>query len=622
MDDKINWETLPIPTYEEATSSRPASSQTHRGPEEPSDDAERQGLLGRGSEPRRNGNYQAPSAQSVRSSQDSDLHLPEVNGHEDEDEDLRHDMEQMDVLDPLQPDTAAQRRARMRSQFSKRLSSLTTTLSSIHLPSFAALTSRIPRLSDQYRPSLPIVARLAGLFTIIALIYILFALDVIPTRSRIGQQYDPESVRTYVQGHVDANRIRDYLKYITSYDHVAGSEGDLFLARWIQGLWESAKLDDVSVSDYFVYLNYPTVEGRRVAIVDPPEMRWQAKLDEEPVYPNAGPGQKNTLSWHGNSRAGNVTGPLVYANGGSREDFQTLKDMGINLNGSIVLVKYYSTQGDRALKVKAAELAGASGCLIYSDPQEDGFLKGEALPNGRWRPDDAVQRGAVSLMSWVVGDVLTPGWASSMNANRFSINDNPGLNNIPSLPLAWRDAQKLLQALEGHGQKVPLDWVGGVPDVEWWTGDDSSPTVHLQNEQDENIYQQIWNVHGTIRGIESPRKKIIVGNHRDAWCFGSVDPGSGTAVMLEVVNIFSGLRKLGWRPLRTIEFASWDAEEYNLIGSTEYVEDHMEYLRENGVAYLNVDVGVYGDRFRAAASPLFERVVLRVLDRVADPHKN
>ncbi|KAJ9620448.1 hypothetical protein H2203_007654 [Taxawa tesnikishii (nom. ined.)] len=439
----------------------------------------------------------------------------------------------------------------------------------------------------------------------------------------MATHYDPESVRARVQAEVDEDRIRDYLKYITSFDHVAGTEGDLYLAKWVQETWQNSNLDDVAMLDYYVYLNYPTKDGRKVAIVDPPELAWEAKLEEEQVYSEPGQERSQTLNFHGHSRKGDVKGHLVYANGGSREDFQKLKDMGVDLNGSIALVRYYTTQGDRALKVKAAELAGAAGCLIYSDPKEDGFLKGEPLPNGRWRPEDAVQRGGVSLMSWIVGDVLTPGWASTLDSMRASETNNSGLTNIPSLPLAWRDAQKLLQVLKGHGKKVPEEWVGGVPQVdEWWTGNGSSPVVHLKNEQDENKLQNIWNVHGIIEGMEQTSKKIIVGNHRDSWCFGSIDPGSGTAVLMEVVNIFGTLRRLGWRPLRSIEFVSWDAEEYNLIGSTEFVEDNIDALRAHGVGYLNVDVGVFGDKFWAAASPLYERALLHVLDRVSDPVKN
>ena len=372
-----------------------------------------------------------------------------------------------------------------------------------------------------------------------------------------------------------------------------------------------------------MYLNYPKKDGRRVAIVDPLSKAWEAKIEEEPVYhPHE---KQQTLAFHGHSKSGNVMGPLIYANYGAQSDFKALSDSDLNMTGSIVLMRSNGEQPDHGLKVRAAESWGAVGALIYTDPAESGFKKGDTWPDGRWLPSDGVQRGAVSLMSWILGDVLTPGWASTGGAKRMSKDNNPGLVNIPSLPLSWRDAQPLLQSLKGHGQKLlsdGRDWIGGVPDVEWWTGDQSSPVVNLVNEQDEVEKQPIYNVHGLIEGMESPQAKIFVGNHRDSWCFGSADPGSGTAVLVELVNIFGQLRRLGWRPLRTIEFVSWDAEEYNLAGSTEYVEENADALRQNGIAYLNVDIGITGSEFSAAASPLFRRPLMHVLDRVTDPARN
>lgn len=511
-DEKSQYISLPIPTYEEATSSRPTSSQ--RGPEEVSDDAEREGLLGNATSAARNGSYRAPTAESPRPSEDSDLDLHEMTGDgDDEDAALRRSMEQMEMMEP-EDATGSQRQTRLSKSFAQ----LSHRWRRIRFPRFTAFTSRIPTIPEEYRLSLPIIARLAGLFTIAALIYVLFALDIIPSSRNYATRFDPESVRSRVQAEADPRRIADYLQYITSFDHVAGTEGDLYLAEWVREMWTNAELDKVAMQEYYVYLNYPTKDGRRVAIVDPPEKRWEAVLEEENVYGDKGREKQQTLNWHGSSKSGNVTGPLIYANGGSREDFQKLKDMGVDLTGSIVLVRYYHTQSDRSMKVKAAEAAGAAGCIIYSDPKEDGFLQGEVLPGGQWRPSDAVQRGSVALSSWVVGDALTPGWASTVKADRVSEDDNPGLVKIPSLPLSWRDAQKLLQALKGHGQKVPSDdWVGGVPDVEWWIGDKTSPQVNLMNLNDENKKQRIWNVHGLIQGMETSAKKIVVGNHRDAW---------------------------------------------------------------------------------------------------------
>ena len=369
-------------------------------------------------------------------------------------------------------------------------------------------------------------------------------------------------------------------------------------------------------------MNYPKEGGRRVAIVEPQEKAWEATLEEGNVYAN---GKVQTPAFHGLSASGNVTGPLIYVNFGHKKDFKRLWDSDIDVRGCVALIRYYGTQPDRAMKLKAAQDAGVAGVLMYSDPAEDGFKKGPVWPDGPWRPGDSVQRGSVALSNIIVGDVLTPGRASTKDEERMSKDKNPALPHIPSLPLSWKDAQKLLQALNGIGEKLPHDWVGGVPDVgnEWFSGHhEKSPKVNLQNFQDEVEKQRVTNIFGSLIGIEDKAKKIIVGSHRDAWCFGAAEPGSGTAVMVEVARVLGELRAQGWRPLRTIEFASWDAEEYNMIGSTEHVEAHIDDLRENALAYLNVDVGVTGDKLWANGSPIFKHAWTRVLGRLTDPHQN
>ncbi|KAK7714467.1 hypothetical protein SLS57_007195 [Botryosphaeria dothidea] len=610
VDEKHHYdpkESLPIPTYEEATSSRPPSALSYLGPNEVSDDAERQGLLGRsgasdrgGGASRRPDGYQQPSVESVRDSMESDLSLPDmVEESEDEETGLHREMEQLEVIE-VGGQPHGSRRARIGMSFSKRISSIGATLSSIRYSVFL---------------------RLFGVLMMASLVYALLVTSVFPLGHGGMAPFNPEWARSFVQSQISAERIRDNLKHITSIDHVAGTKGDKFLANWIESFFKQAGMDKVATLEYNVYLNYPIKEGRRVAVVDPPEFRYEAKLEEELVMPGIAPEQQ-TLVFHGLSRAGNVTAPLVYANYGSREDFKTLKNRGIDVNGTIVLVRYYGSMSDRAMKVKFAEENGAIGCLIYSDPSDDGFVRGDVYPDGRWRPEDGVSRGSVAQSAWIVGDVLTPGIGSGKEAKRISKDNNPGLPNIPSMPLAWRDAKPLLQALKGHGDKVPKEWVGGIPEVEWWTGDQTSPLVLLQNEQDEEEKQPIWNVMGMFEGVETSAKKIFVGNHRDAWCFGSADAGGGTAVMMEVITALDLLVQQGWRPLRSIYFASWDAEEYNMIGSTEYVEDHIQDIRDNAIAYINVDVGVVGDKFRALGSPLFQHALSRVLGRVADPLKN
>ena len=626
VDEKPNkydpQDFLPIPTYEEATSSRPSSSQSYLGPEEVSHDAERQGLLS-STHHAQNDGYQRPTVESARSSLDF---LPSSgdSSRRSSAEALQREIQQMDVEEPGDPNSRAAR-------LSKRITSLTHSLSSInlpfrqYLPSGQYIRARIPSSLQglRFQPNWIVVGRIFAIFLVVFIIWLFFVSDLFKVGSgRMNTMFDPNSLRAYIQGHIDADNIRQNLQHVTQYDHIAGTEGDVYLAKLVETSFIEAGLEMVGLERFDVYLNYPKKGGRRVAIIDPPELAWEAKIEEELAYPAEFEAQQ-TMVFHGHSRTGNVTGPLIYANYGSRQDFQNLKDQGVDLKGSIALVRYYGSQPDRSLKVKAAEEAGAVGCIIYSDPAEDGFRKGEPYPKGRYMPENGVQRGSVTLSNFVIGDVLSPGFASLPGERRrISKDESRGLVNIPSIPLAWRDAQKLLQALKGHGKKVEDPKAkGGVPDVEWWTGDSGSPTVHLMNDQIEKERRPIYNVLGSITGLEQPEKSIIVGNHHDAWCFGGADPGSGTAVMLEVVRIFGELRRAGWRPLRTIEFASWDGEEYNMIGSTEHVEARIEDLRRDAFAYLNIDIAVTGNNFKAEG-PIFETALYRVLERVVDPNSN
>ncbi|KAJ5590820.1 hypothetical protein N7450_004792 [Penicillium hetheringtonii] len=594
-DDKFEYQSLPIPSYEEATA-QPSSSQSNL---EDGNNTERQGLLGR-----HDSNYHPPTVESVRNSLDDLASSVSASDRGSLDE-LRRELDQMEVDDSAHASSGS--RTQLRQRFSKRLSSLTRTLSAIQrplrrylpsLPRFRRPTIDLSNARERFRDQGCImVLRMFALLLVVSLVYVFFIGDIFNLNSRMvmGQSYSASSVENFIQGHINDTNIIENLRRITGFAHIAGTKGSFVLSEWIEQEMQNAGFDEIEREEFQVYLNYPREDGRKLAIIDPPQQVWEATLEEN---------DSDTPVFHGHSKSGNVTGPLVYANFGAREDFQLLSDRGISLNGSIALVRYYGTEPDRALKIKAAELAGAAGCIIYSDPSQDGFVNGPAYPKGRFMPTDGVQRGGVSLMSHVVGDVLTPGYASTPGEKeRLSPEDSPALVNIPSLPISWRDAQRLLQSLEGHGSK-------------------DSPTVHLMNLQDEEERQPIYNVLGTIIGLEEREKKIIVGNHRDSWCLGSVDPGSGTAVFMELIRVFGELLTYGWRPLRTIEFVSWDGEEYNLIGSTEHVEKEVETLRSNAYAYLNVDVGVSGPNFRVAGSPVFEHSVVSILNRLSDPFAN
>ncbi len=631
-DEKpYKYENVPIPTYDEAISSQsrtPQSRTNEHGAAE-----EHAGLLGSGDArlpvPTRRQGYQPPTIEDARDSLDSLDQLGaedfgpgrrRSSGEGDDDEEaVRREILEMDIEDPPSQSKWGQRISGIRSRFRipERFK--------IKWPdSWPRIRWKIPRIHLDANFWI-LIARLIAVTVVVGMAYLLFVSDIFSSMSAkmAATMYEPERVRSWWMEQVNGDLIRDNLRHITSFDHVAGTEGDYTLGTWVMGQFQEAGLEDVSREQFDVYLNYPKAGGRAVEILKADgSVQWSANLEEEQVYRK--PERKQAKAFHGHSKSGDVKGPLIYANYGSREDFKRLKGMGIDTKGAIALVRYFGTQGDRALKVKAAELAGFAGCLIYTDPVDDGSAgKGHGWPDGRYMPVDGVQRGAVSLMSWVVGDVLTPGWASTPGLPRLSPSDSPGLVQIPSLPLSWRDASNLILAIKDHGSPAPDDWQGAHGDrMERWTGDKSSPVVRLKNEQDENERQPIWNIHGKITGIESSEKSIIIGNHRDAWAFGAADPGSGTAVLLEIVRIFGDLKRYGWRPLRTIEFVSWDGEEYNLIGSTEYVEKEIERLREHGYAYLNVDTAVSGTDFFADASPVWHDTLIRVLDRVHDPSKN
>lgn len=469
------------------------------------------------------------------------------------------------------------------------------------------------------------IARILALFVVIGFFYIIFVSDLLTgVANRVGAGIRPsiEDLRIFLHNHLDEAHMRTSVKHFTNYAHVAGTEGDYALAEDVREMFIRAELEDVTMDRYHVYLNYPKPGGRAVEVLgDDGNPVFSAKLEEEDIAGvSAG---RQTFAFHAHSKSGDVKGPLIYANYGSREDFDMLKQAGISTEGAIALVRYSGTQKDLALKVKAAELAGFIGCIVYNDPADNGFRKGDVAPHGRFMPADAVSRGSVSSSRWVVGDVLTPGRSSTKDAERVSKSDAAALPGIPSLPLASRDAGPLLKAIKGFGQPTWHAWVGGVPDIgDWWTGNLSSPIVHLKNEQDEIERQAVWNVYGRIQGIEQNEKSIIIGNHRDSLAIGATNPHSGTSVMIELARVFGELRSRGWIPLRTIEFMSWDGAEYNLIGSTEYVELNEEDLRENAYAYINLDRAVMGSEFHASGSPVFNKLLLRILDRLWDPAFN
>jgi N-acetylated-alpha-linked acidic dipeptidase len=404
----------------------------------------------------------------------------------------------------------------------------------------------------------------------------------------------------------------EHLKTLTAEPHLASTPQDRKTAEFVAQKFREAGLE-TEIVPYRVLLNQP--KKVRVEVYDAAgkllltgPTREHAEGDAFQDNPNV------VMPFHGSSGSGDVTAEVVYANYGRREDFDQLAAQHIDLHGKIVLARYGANF--RGVKVYLAEQRGAAAVLIYSDPQDDGYFKGDAYPNGPWRPETGVQRGSVQYLFKYPGDPETPGVASTLelaDSARIPADASGNQPLIPSIPISYHDAAPILKGLKGPG--VPEGWQGALP-FRYHLGP-SGVKVHVVSEQD---YQRrvIWDVIGTIKGTEHPGEWVVAGNHRDAWVYGAVDPSSGTAAMLETVHGIGALLKQGWRPKRTLVIASWDAEEEGLVGSTEWVEQHAKTL-ENAVAYFNMDVAVSGPDFSASAVPSLKQFIRELATAVPSP---
>jgi N-acetylated-alpha-linked acidic dipeptidase len=409
----------------------------------------------------------------------------------------------------------------------------------------------------------------------------------------------------------DAKLAGEELKTLTAEPHLASTPEDHKTAEYVAQKFRAAGLD-TEIVPYRVLMNQPKAvhvdafdAAGRTLMTGPAR---EHVAGEDPFQDDP----RVVMPFNGSSGSGDVTGEVVYANYGRLEDFDQLAAEHIDLHGKIVIVRYGANF--RGVKVYIAEQRGAVGVLIYSDPQDDGYYKGDAYPMGAWRPDSGVQRGSVQYLFKYPGDPETPGVASTPDLPDTSrISPEGNQPHIISIPISYHDASPILQALKGPG--VPQGWQGALP-FRYHLGA-GGVKAHLVSQQD---YQRrtIWDVIGKIKGTDYPDEWVVAGNHRDAWVYGAVDPNSGTAAMLEAVHGVGALLHQGWRPRRTMIFASWDAEEEGLIGSTEWVEQHAKEL-EKAVAYFNVDVGVAGPDFSAAAVPSLKQFVREVTQSVPSP---
>jgi N-acetylated-alpha-linked acidic dipeptidase len=397
----------------------------------------------------------------------------------------------------------------------------------------------------------------------------------------------------------------------TAEPHVAGSVRNNELARYIADQWRNEGLEDVVIRRYDVYGSNP--KSTFLEMVAP--VHYRAGLREMPVPGD--PDMKNksvSSAWSGMSASGEVTAPLVYAHSGNPEDYELLRKQGIDVKGKVVLVRYSNPYSYRGFKALTAEREGAAAILIYSDPAEDGFKKGKVVPNGPWGPEYHIQRGAITYDFMVPGDPLTPGWASIPGARRIPVEDAVSIPKIMALPLSWHDAKPLLAQMDGP--IAPEDWQGGLP-IKYHLGG-QRVRVHVKIEMD-NSTQPYYVVEGRIRGAQLPDEWIVLGNHRDAWVFGGVDPSSGTASLMEMTRALGKLAKAGTRPRRTLVFCSWDGEEVGLTGSTEWGEQFADELRNKAVAYINVDSSTSGPNFHGQAVASLAPMLVETSHSLKDP---
>jgi len=406
---------------------------------------------------------------------------------------------------------------------------------------------------------------------------------------------------------------REHLRILTAEPHVAGSMEDYKTAIYVRDQWRSYGIA-ADIEEYQVLLPLPKTPSV-VEMIAP--RRERLKVQEEVIAEDSSSSSRKIVSlFNGYSASGDVTAPLVYVNYGLPEDYEALKKLGVNTRGKIMIARYGNSF--RGVKAKVAEENGAVGILIYSDPADDGYVQGDVYPKGPWRPSSSAQRGSVQYLFQYPGDPLTPGTPSIKGTPRLKMEDVTDIPHIPVQPISYGDAQVLLRQLGGAVR--PKGFQGGLP-FAYHTGGGSGANdvrVHLRTDMDYQV-RTIWDVIGRIDGALEKDRWVLMGNHRDAWTFGAVDPNSGTAALLEAARSFGQLLKSGWSPRRTIVLCSWDAEEYGLIGSTEWAEQHADELQQKAVAYLNVDVAVSGANFSASSVPSMWKLIRGAARDVRDP---
>ena len=430
---------------------------------------------------------------------------------------------------------------------------------------------------------------------------------------------------------------RKWLRTLTAEPHVAGTPADYKTAVFVRDRLQEWGWKAELVT-YEILLNYPT--GPTMLQINKPQVK-SLNLEEAALPTDKDSASSNAFgAFHGYGTSGVAAGQVVYVNYARPDDFTALEKLGISVKDKIVLARYGGNF--RGLKVLNAQKQGARGILIYSDPADDGYARGDVYPAGPYRPDSAIQRGSVQFLSLGPGDPSTPRGPSVKNAERLPFDEQfgfpltqqiaradalsvkewearTGLNRneyfatIPSLPISYKNAQEIFKVLAGPN--VPPGWQGGLP-LAYHVG--PGPAEVAFSISMEYKLRPIWNVIATIPGSVEPDRWIVVGNHRDAWVYGAVDPGSGTAATLEMCRAIGSAVKNGWKPRRTMVYANWDAEEYGLVGSTEWAEEHATIVDQKVALLLNVDSAVSGRELDMGGVPSLRNLALEAAGSITD----
>ncbi|XP_070800114.1 glutamate carboxypeptidase 2-like isoform X1 [Pituophis catenifer annectens] len=418
-----------------------------------------------------------------------------------------------------------------------------------------------------------------------------------------------------------AESIKQFLYNFTQQPHLAGTQENLHLAEQIQANWKAFGLDSVQLVPYDVLLSYPNeTSPNYISLIDERGQEIFNTSLSEPVPAGYETVEDIVPPYSAFSAQGEPEGDLVYVNYGRIEDFHRLeREMGMNCSGKIVIVRYGKIF--RGNKVKNAYLAGAKGIILYSDPADSCAPGVQSYPDGWNLPGGGAQRGNILLLDGA-GDPLTPGYPAKEYAYRLKEAQSAANLNIPVHPIGYHDAEKLLK--EMGGAPAPDDSWKGQLSVPYnvgpgFTGTSSKRKVRMHIYSFKQV-RRIYNVIGILRGATEPDRYVILGGHRDSWVFGGIDPQSGAAVVHEIIRSFGKLKQEGWRPRRTVIFASWDAEEFGLIGSTEWAEENVKILQERAVAYINADSSIEGNyTLRVDCTPSMHSLVYNLTKEIPSP---